>query len=297
MPLLSWGGEQFHHAAPARQPRISERVLIWSRVVTLVNAIFPTNLRRLLRRAKRSVRFQRNRFRTTGDIFDNIYSNSLWGGETGEIYSGSGSEGIAADQYVATVTTFLNEIKCRSVVDIGCGDFRIGTKIAATVPTYIGLDVSRVVIEWNKAKHSRDGVSFAVCDAEKDQLPSADVCLIRQVLQHLPNKSIETILRRLTASYSYVVVTEHEPAPARFQAFNLDKPAGPDIRCADGSGVYVDRPPFGHRIHRTLLDIPLSQEQTHMGPYSTHDPTTWERLKTVVISGKDRRFVGGYGSG
>jgi SAM-dependent methyltransferase len=244
---------------------------------------FYRSVRRVLSSAKRAVRFQQNRLKTNGQIFDQIYANARWGGKPGEIYSGFGSDKGLADEYVAAVVPFLEAVNCINVVDIGCGDFRIGARIASSVPKYTGADVSRIVIERNKSLHGRDGVSFQVCDAEHDPLPPGDVCLIRQVLQHLSNRSIKTILDRLVASYRYVVITEHVPSKKSFQAFNLDKPTGEDVRSFYGSGVYVDRPPFGLTIDRVLLDLPLTQEQSFKIDYSPTDPASWESMKTLVV--------------
>ena len=244
------------------------------------------HVRHVLRTAKWAARFQRNRLRTNGTIFDRIYANSIWGGKPGEIYSGSGSEGHVADAYVTAVLDFLAEIRCHTVVDIGCGDFRIGSKIAAAVPRYVGVDVSRILIERNKSLHHGEGISFQVCDAEHDELPSGDACLVRQVLQHLSNRSIEAILQRLIAAYQYVIITEHLPAPRSLQTFNLDKPTGADVRVGYGSGVYVDQPPFGRTVDRVLLDLPLTKEQSHCVDYSLADPRTWDHIKTVVIAGR-----------
>jgi SAM-dependent methyltransferase len=244
-----------------------------------------SSVRGFLGTAKRAALAQRNRFRTNGDIFDGIYANANWGGKPGDISSGYGSDGEIADSYVDAVVTFLRLINCASVVDIGCGDFRIGSKIAFAIPKYTGVDVSRIVIDRNKSLHNRDGVSFEVCDAEHDTLPPGDVCLIRQVLQHLSNRSIKKILDRLVMSYQYVVITEHLPARNAFRAFNLDKPTGGDVRPYFGSGVYVDQPPFNVSVDRVLLDLPLTKEQSAKTNYSSADPDSWEFLKTVVVRG------------
>jgi SAM-dependent methyltransferase len=244
-----------------------------------------SSVRGILGSAKRAVLVQRNRFRTNGDIFDEIYANAQWGGKAGDINSGYGSDGELAESYVKAVVSFLREVSCSVVVDIGCGDFRIGSRIAFAIPQYVGVDVSSIAIGRNKSLHNRDGVSFVVCDAEHDPLPSGDVCLIRQVLQHLSNRSIKKILDRLVATYRYVIVTEHLPSQNSFRAFNLDKPTGGDVRPYFGSGVYVDRPPFGLSIDRVLLDLPLTKEQSAKTDYSPADAASWESLKTVVVKG------------
>ena len=250
-----------------------------------------SSVRHSLRTAKQKVRFYRNQFRTNGEIFDRIYNEAHWGGASGDIYSGNGSGGEIADIYVRAIVTFLNEIDCASVVDVGCGDFRIGSKIASAVPEYIGIDVSRVAIDRNKQMHTQKGVSFEVCDAEHDLLPPGDVCLIRQVLQHLSNKSIKTILDRLLATYRYIVITEHMPSKQSFRGFNFDKPTGADIRGGHGSGVYVEMPPFGLVVERTLLEVPLPKEQSYKTKFFATDPSSWEYLKTVVVMGKRHHLV------
>jgi hypothetical protein len=92
------------------------------------------------------------------------------------------------------------------------------------------------------------------------ELPDADVCLIRQVFQHLSNDQIGAILRRCR-KYSAVVVTEHWPAPAVATRPNVDKPHGPDTRLDSGSWVDLGAPPFGcgnlTEILRVEVDRPL----------------------------------------
>ena len=241
--------------------------------------------RAFLGSTRRALRFHANRFRSNGQIFDQIYAKGIWGGKDGEVYSGNGSDNNLADAYVRAVIPFLKEVNCETVVDIGCGDFRIGSRIAAALPNYIGADVSNVVIEHNKRGFRAKGVGFVVCDAERDPLPSGDACLVRQVLQHLSNRSVKIILERLMAKYRYVVVTEHLPSMKSFKAFNIDKPSGKDIRVYYGSGLYIDRPPFNVKIDRVLLDLPMSEDQCLKSVYAADDPLSWETVKTMVIKG------------
>jgi SAM-dependent methyltransferase len=240
--------------------------------------------RKVLGSARRAVRFQQNRFRSNGAIFDKIYREARWGGSLGGIYSGSGSEMEVAEIYINVVVAFLKEIGCTSVVDIGCGDFRIGSKIAAEISRYIGADASCLVVERNHLLYSKPGIEFVVCDAERDPLPLAQVCLIRQVLQHLSNASVKVILERLTHTYDYVVVTEHLPSENSLLGYNFDKPTGDDIRAYYGSGIYIDRPPFNFPVEEVLLDFPLPEHQSQKTVYSASDSKSWEHMKTVLIT-------------
>ena len=50
------------------------------------------------------------------------------------------------------------------------------------------------------------------------------------------------IFKNITSKY--ILVTEHLPAAHKITSFNLDKKPGADIRVPQGSGVFIDRPPF-----------------------------------------------------
>ena len=92
-------------------------------------------------------------------------------------------------------------------------------------------------------------------------LPPADLCLIRQVFQHLSNQQIAEVLAKLGV-FSHVIVTEHYPAQLRGCVPNLDKPPGPDTRLLDGSAVFLDQPPFDGTTRLLLTtEAPPTLEQ------------------------------------
>src|SRR5262249_41309949 len=100
----------------------------------------------------------------------------------------------------------------------------------------------------------------------------ADLCLVRQVLQHLSNHQIGAVLRKLQ-QYPLVMITEHYPAPdAAAIVPNKDKAAGADTRITDGSAVFLDRPPFNLAIVQLLVDVET--------PHWLASPG--ERLKTFL---------------
>src|SRR5215831_14317353 len=70
---------------------------------------------------------------SVAQAFDRIYRTEAWGATEGEAFcSGFGSEQKYAEPYVAWVKRFIDENRIRTVVDLGCGDFRIGRQICAT---------------------------------------------------------------------------------------------------------------------------------------------------------------------
>lgn len=213
-----------------------------------------------------------NRNRSAADVFDQIYRQNIWGGESGDAFSGVGSTGAPCQQYVSLVNEFIDEHRIRTVLDIGCGDFRVGQHL--NCEKYIGVDVAPSIIEKNRAGFGNSKREFLCLDAAgSDPLPAADLCLIRQVLQHLSNSQILAILAKLK-SYRFAIVTEHQPSEEDFLAPNLDKIHGNNTRLYSGSGVYLDRPPFNSK---TELLLEVSQS----GPEDVHGRG---KIRTFLMS-------------
>jgi SAM-dependent methyltransferase len=185
---------------------------------------------------------RRERQMTLQEVFSDIYGSNRWGGTKGEFYSGNGSDDESSAPYVANVLRFIADHDVHSVVDIGCGDFRVGSKLVSSNLHYTGIDIVSPLIEQNKSRYESKNVAFMCANAVEDPLPSADLCLIRQVLQHLSNAQISAILAK-TGVYKYVLVTEHHPAVATTGP-NRDKLPGSGIRRLYGSGVYLEQPPY-----------------------------------------------------
>jgi SAM-dependent methyltransferase len=184
------------------------------------------------------------------ETFTTIYQERLFGDSPGEkFYSGSGSTGRFADAYYKLVEDLVHEKGIRSLVDLGCGDFRIGARLAPLVEKYTGIDIVPDLIDHNQANYGSERVSFVCLDIVDDPLPAGDLCLLRQVLQHLNNAEISTVLQKLT-TYKWVLVTENVSAGEN-KFPNVDHVHGPDTRLVEGSGVFVAEPPFSITAART----------------------------------------------
>jgi len=228
-----------------------------------IEALVPEPLRNPYRRLRSALKNGRLAQSNT-EIFNSIYKEAIWGkSEDGVACSGSGSYDPSVATYVTFVRNLIIEKNIMSIVEIGCGDFEIGQQYADHVQHYLGVDVSSFVIEKNRVKFGRDGIFFEHVDASKQDLPKSDLCIIRQVLQHLDNSTIGEILAR-TAVHKFVLITEHLPTPSRLKKPNLNKWTGPDTRVVFNSGVYVDLPPFG-RKGTTMLSLPVANPQAGPG--------------------------------
>ena len=189
-------------------------------------------------------------------VFTQVYKRGLWGKGEQKYYSGPGSDPNATRIYVDAVRSFIASNDVRSVLDLGCGDFRVGAQLLSPTVTYIGVDVVKPLINYNRRNFGGKNVSFICGNILEDDLPTASLCLIRQVLQHLSNEQIQIVLHR-TKQYRFLLVTEHRPAPSHVSQPNLDIHHGHEIRMGQGSFVQLDAPPFNQEISRILCEVVL----------------------------------------
>jgi SAM-dependent methyltransferase len=237
-----------------------------------VDNLVPASLKRIWQRARIAYIRNHNRGRQVTEIFNDIYLRNRWGGEQGSFNSGSGSTNEHAQLYAQVIRQFIRDHNVQRVVDLGCGDFRIGVQLIDTGIEYIGIDVVESLVRRNRELYGSARVSFECSDIIEDALPEADLCLIRQVLQHLSNEQITRVLRN-AGRYRYVLVTEHYPALHAARCKNLDKPCGEDVRVYDGSAVYLDAPPFNQALSAPLLDVDAGRYLLYPG----------ERIRTYLI--------------
>jgi Methyltransferase domain len=201
---------------------------------------------------------------STQQIFTRIYQEGVWGksAEAGDkFFSGTGSHNSAVvETYVKAVEGFLGSLREKpNVVDLGCGDFFVGSKVRGLCDQYVACDIVEPVISFNREKYRDLDVDFRTLDIATDELPAGDVVFVRQVLQHLPNENIAAALDKIAAKYKYLVVTEHLPALDSF-VHNVDKPAGPDVRVGVKSGLVLTSEPFNLRVREDvcLCEVPES---------------------------------------
>lgn len=191
--------------------------------------------------------------KTVAETFSEIYEKNAWGGEKGEFYSGDGSAEKFATEYAALVKRFIAANEIEKVVDLGCGDFRVASKIVSGNFHYTGCDVVFSLVRHLNEQYKSETVEFRCVNIVEDDLPDGDLCLIRQVLQHLSNAEISKVLEN-ASQYKYLIITEHYPNPAVKIKPNLDIPHGPTVRLQYDSAVILDKPPFNLKNIQVLLD-------------------------------------------
>ncbi len=122
------------------------------------------------------------------DVFKEIYLKKMWCPENEKFnfkfYSGSGShypEFVL--KYLKETSSFLRSLnKKPHVVDLGCGDFVIGSQLREFCNQYIAVDIFDELIDFNKQKYRDLNVDFRVLDITRDELPKAALCALSPVI-------------------------------------------------------------------------------------------------------------------
>lgn len=141
------------------------------------------------------------------EVFTGVYLRGQW-----HMGSGSGSMPWNTWEYRRYVATLIRLTGARSVLDLGCGDFRVGRGVDLGAATYLGVDCVPSLAERNARFYGTDRIRFAHGDILTAPLPPADLVLVKDLLQHWPDEAIHELGARL-AGYPRVLLTyDHRPA-------------------------------------------------------------------------------------
>jgi SAM-dependent methyltransferase len=242
-----------------------------------IKDLAPKSLRRLSRRIRADLKAAPNRHFSAQDVFTKVYAEGMWGGTPGVFFSGPGSNEEAARPYAEFVTQFMKDRNVNSVVDLGCGDFRVASLIAASGVSYTGVDVVELLIADNMRRYGSPSVRFQCTDITAGPLPDGDLCLVREVFQHLSNAQVSATLAKLS-KYKYALITEVHPDDFQHYQINRDKPHGASSRLAHFSVLCLDKPPF----NLTDAQLVLETSPPYFSAYAIYGQSF--KLKTFLTS-------------
>lgn len=149
------------------------------------------------------------------DIFTHIYEARIWGNNNSSGYNGSSGGGSDVDYNLTTYIPFLqkliNEKSIKTVVDLGCGDFRCGPLIYNDLDvSYTGYDAYDKVVIYNKKTHALPKYNFIHLDfsSKKEEIIGGDLCILKDVIQHWSLEDIYQFMDYLVASkkFKYILL-------------------------------------------------------------------------------------------
>jgi SAM-dependent methyltransferase len=165
----------------------------------------------------------------------------------------------------------------KRIVDLGCGDFEVARRILSPELRYVGCDIVPGLVAHNTARFATECIEFRNLDIVTDPLPEGDLCIIRQVFQHLSNGDIATVLRK-TRRYPLLVVTD-EQVVGDNTGTNIDIYPFHGTRRLFGQGLRLEVGPFFERVEILL-------EHSSGSEYS---PISKTYLRTVLIRNNGRQ--------
>ena len=145
------------------------------------------------------------------------------------------------------------------MLDLGCGDWQFSKFLDLSSVSYLGVDVVESVIESNSTSYSASNIKFISRDITTYEIPKADLIICKDVLQHLSNKDVITILVKIITSSKFSLIT-NDFKPENTENKDIDNG---DYRCLD-----LTLSPF-------YLDVVTILESERVG---------WKPKRTVTFS-------------
>ena len=149
------------------------------------------------------------------DHFTNIYEKNEWGNNNNNYYRGRSGGGSTIDynkdSYIPFLKNFIVNYKIKNIVDIGCGDFLCGKLIYDDLDiVYTGYDIYKPIIEYNLIHYSLPKYFFIHLDIynNKNSIISADLCILKDIIQHWNINEIYTFLDYLVYNklFKYILI-------------------------------------------------------------------------------------------
>ena len=221
----------------------------------------PSPVRKYLRKMRDKKVTQEFSGMSNAEVFEKIYEEKRWGTSDTKDRKYSSGDGTRdkeiVGEYIDAVTYFLSKNEgLKSGLDLGCGDFSVGVEFCSLFKDYQAMDVAKNVIKENKAIYKSKNVRFSVLDLTSGQIPSTDVIMVRQVLQHLSNTEIKKFLKNIEGKFKYLIVTESLSKSVFFKP-NKDINTGPSIRIHEKSGVVLEKQPFNLKFSK--MDVIMEE--------------------------------------
>jgi SAM-dependent methyltransferase len=162
--------------------------------------------------------------------FTDIYLNNSWGDR--ESRSGAGSTIAHTASIREDIEGLIDSLKLKVILDAPCGDYNWFKLIKRNDDVkYIGGDIVDLLISDNNEKYGNDNTKFVKLDITSDPLPSADLMLCRDCLQHLTNEDVFKFIENFKKSnIKYLLVTisdvpvNHDTHSGGFRFLDLRKP-------------------------------------------------------------------------
>lgn len=149
--------------------------------------------------------------------FPFLYENCIWGNNEEAGYKGSSGNGSKLSEclpYVCFVRGWLFGSSIKSVVDVGCGDLRHFYPLySGTNVEYTGYDIYKPLIDSHKTvkeyQNPKWSFEFKHAYSDRESMKSADLMILKDVLQHWTDDEVITFMDWATTcgKYNTILIT------------------------------------------------------------------------------------------
>ena len=136
--------------------------------------------------------------------FEQIYKNDAWG-----FGSGHGSLPSVTKGYRDFLQTFIDLNNIKNVVDYGFGDWQFTKFINWDRVQYTGFETVRSLVETNTKQYDAKNIKFKLTPDNMNDLPAADLIIVKDVLQHLKTADIKKFIKVALPKYKYALITNN----------------------------------------------------------------------------------------
>ena len=148
------------------------------------------------------------------DIFTYIYESRIWGDNKNNNYSGSSGPGSGVEynkKYIEIVKKVIKDYNINNIVDLGCGDFKIGRLLYDDINVlYYGYDIYKKIIDYHITQYPEPKYTFKHLDfyTNKESIIEGDMCILKDVIQHWTTEEIYIFMDYLIESkkFKYILL-------------------------------------------------------------------------------------------
>ncbi len=124
-------------------------------------------------------------------------------------------------EYKAFVERFIEANSVRTITDFGCGDWQFSHLMDWWHGEYLGLDAVPEIVDRNRRRFAVPNVRFEELTAIEG-IPSGDLLISKDILEHLPNQTIIDYLAVIRRKYRFAILTN----AVESTSVNIDITAG-----------------------------------------------------------------------
>lgn len=151
--------------------------------------------------------------------FTRVYTENIWGKQdeshmskrkNKKFYSGGGTDpdNDKNNTYINLIQSYINRPDISTVVEIGCGDWEVSSRIDWSGVDYTGYDLVESLIDYNTEHFGSGNIKF-ICDDTiiSNNATKADLIIVKDVFQHLPPSFCKDFIKSIPMNFKYNIIT------------------------------------------------------------------------------------------